>query len=334
MNTNGKNKEESKMKKTLMTLCAAVVVLLPSSCSKTIETPQPKKIDITLMASIGNSGTKTEYTDPADGSLSVTWSAEDEMSLLVINGDGEIVSNTVLVNQSGAVKNADFTGTIPLLAAGQKYLCVYPALKGELTDLESDEGWLKYDATKTKLVYNPYNEDYQFYVRERHGTWQKAFKGADLMIGVPEIIDASTADVVLERQIGVLKLVVTVPALFTEVAPDLLGLQKMTKKDFTISLNADLSTDAVSFVAGDTFQGISAAFDSAQDVSSGKMVVYLPLPPCTLTKGTVYLSMASFEHDLFRVAEINSTVDVEIQAGKMTSLTVSSVTDWVDPTAD
>lgn len=323
------------MKKNGMMLALAAGVLLAASCGKTIDNPQPRKMDITLTASISNPETKTEYTDPGDGSLSVTWSDGDKMSLLVIKGDGEIVSNTVLENQSGAVKNAVFTGLIPELEAGQRYLCVYPALEGELTDLKSNEGWLSYDASEKKLVYNPYNSDFHFFVRDRHGSWQKAFKEADLMIGVPEI-DGGTANVVLERQMGVLKLVVTVPAVFSGVAPDFCGLQKLSASDFVIEMSADLSADVISFV--NVYEGVSKAvsggFESAQDVSSGKMVVYLPLAPCTLTKGTVYVSLASFAQDIFRVAEIdNTTVDVEILAGKMTTLTIGSISTWFDPTS-
>lgn len=330
MSTNGKTKEESKMKKTMLMLCAAAGMLLAGSCTKTMENPQPQKMNITLTASIANPGTKTEYAEKAEGGLSVTWSTDDKMSLLVIGSDGSVVSNTVLVNESGAVKNAEFTGTIPTLAEGQKYLCVYPALSGELNDLKSNAGWVKYDVEGKKLIYNPYPEDQQFYVNETLGTWQNAFREADLMVGVPEI-SGSAAHVVLERQIGVLKLIIKITDDLKTTAFTMCGLiNALHVNSFVTSMESDLSAGTTTFT-GTAMPMAAAAFRAPLDASAGELAVYLPFGPGSIPKGTYQVAIADMENEVYRVSIVSPTEDVQIVAGQMTTLTIGSITEWINP---
>ena len=319
------------MKKTMLMLCAAAGMLLAGSCTKTMENPQPQKVNITLTASIANPGTKTEYAEKAEGGLSVTWSDGDKMSLLVIGSDGSVVSNTVLENQSGAVKDAEFTGTIPTLGEGQKYLCVYPALSGELTDLKSSAGWVKYDAEGKKLIYNPYPEDQQFYVNKALGTWQNAFKEADLMVGVPEV-SGPAANVVLERQIGVLKLIIKIPDELKAVPFTLCGLVNAAyAKCFVTSMESDLSAGTTSFT-GTGVSMAAAAFNTPLDTSAGELAVYLPFGPGSIPKGTYQVAIADMENDVYRIGVVPTTESaVPIVAGQMTTLTIGSITEWINP---
>ena len=327
---NGKTKEEIKMKKTTMLLCIAAGVLLAGSCAKTIEAPHPEKMNITLTASIANPGTKTEYAEKAGGGLSVTWSAGDQMSLLVIGSDGTVVSNTVLENQSGAAKDAEFTGTIPTLAEGQRYLCVYPALSGELTDLKSSAGWVKYDAEGKKLVYDPYPEDQQFYVNSTLGTWQNAFKEADLMVGVPDI-SGTAANVVLERQIGVLKLIIKITDDLKAVPFTLCGLVNAAHaKSFVTSMESELSAGTTAF-AGTAKPMAAAAFNTPLDTSAGELAVYLPFGPGSIPAGAYQVAIADMENDVYRVGVISATAAVPIVAGQMTTLTIGGITEWINP---
>ena len=116
------------MKKYGMILALAAGVLLAASCEKVNNDLPSGKVNMTLTASIANPETKTSYND-ADGKISVTWSGEEKISVLIVNDDGTIAENCVLTYSGPSdQKEITFTGSVSTKLSEQKYVCVYPAL--------------------------------------------------------------------------------------------------------------------------------------------------------------------------------------------------------------
>lgn len=301
------------MKNYGMMLALAAGVLLAASCGKTIEVPQ--QTGFTLTATIANpaSETKTTYTDPNDGTLSVGWAASEKMSLLICDPASGIVKEYDLTSSGSAGdKNRDFStsGTIDALTGSQYYLCVYPAL--------SSSSILKYDNTNKILVYKPYGSDGYLPVSDGGAI---NLNKTDLMIGKP-VITGTTASVQLERQIGVLKVILKVPTEMKGIQLQLAGLLAPSTSGFVSKMEYDLTTAPASFVSSDLSDSIRAQYSGPLTIpESCEITIYFPLPASSLPAGKTYSILLG--KNLANAATYDLTSkEVVIETGKMATLSI------------
>ena len=121
------------------------------SCTKTDELSGAKKISLSATI-LNGSGTKAEFTDNNDGTLKVSWSAND--AILVCNTTDSASNETAVFTTSGASgSSATFTGTLTKLADHHNLSAYYPSdlqvtLAGNNTnvtrDYSSQKGTLEY----------------------------------------------------------------------------------------------------------------------------------------------------------------------------------------------
>lgn len=306
------------MKMRVMMLALAAGVLLVASCGKNIDNPQPNTLDITLKARVANSApaTKTTYTDPGDGSLSVQWEASEYLSVLTIDSDGVIVRNETIEYSGPAGDDALFKGTVTALGEGQSYLCVYPKINSYvILGGGAGDSWFDFDGTDS--VVQTANKDASHLAK------------ADLMTGVPTFT-GDEADVTLTRQIGVLKLVMQFPS---DLIASQLGLiafmpkegQKLYPNLHVSQLaNPEPTVKAIAKDAGFllvSFGGIVPA--------DGKVVAYAPIAPGTILTGKYEIVIQTGETD-FKNIVMTCPEEVVIEKGKMTTLSIDASGTWTD----
>ena len=302
------------MKKYGMMLALAAGVLLAASCGKTIDDPQ--QTGFTLTATIANPAleTKTTYTDPNDGTLSVGWAASETMSLLICDPVSGIVKEYNLTSSGSAGdKNRDFStsGTIDALTGSQYYLCVYPAL--------SSSSILKYVNTDKKLVYKPYDSDGYLPVSDGGAI---NLNETDLMIGKP-VITGTTASVQLERQIGVLKVILKVPTEMKGIQLQLACLLAPSTSGFVSKMEYDLTTAPASFASSDDLgASIRAQYIGPLTIpESCKITIYFPLPASSLPAGKTYSILLGKSISDGATYDLTSKA-VVIETGKMATLSI------------
>lgn len=309
------------MKKYRMFLALAAGVLLAASCEKANTDLPSEKVNMTLTASIANPETKTLYNDAGDGKLSVTWSDEETISVLIVNADGTIAKNCLLT-YSGASgeKEITFTGSVDTKSSEQKYVCVYPALQENGTDYKSKTGALRYHDG----ILNYETVGTEDLVQ---GDFTPAsLKDADFLTGTPEEVTGGY-NVVLTRHIGILKLILKVPTEFSGKVLAGAGIITTGKK-FATNLDMNLYTQTCALR---TDENAVIMLNYLNIPDSGQLVIYMPMGPCVLPEGTYTFGV------LGQITKISDGIDttgkgtVEIKAGYMTTLTVdaSSLT-WVD----
>ncbi len=324
------------MKKTVMMMALLAGVLLAASCEKVGNEAQ--QTGFTLTATIAGSApeTKTTYADPGDGSLTVGWEDDEKLSLLICDPTDGIVKNYVLTGTKVDDKNCDFSTseTIDALTGGQYYLCVYPALVKETSSgYESETRTLVYLNSSKELRYE--GAGTKHFLQDGAAS-PDHIKNGDLLIGTP-VISGSNAEVELERQVGVLKMVVKLPAKYATGGTDpkafiMGGFGDMTETyaGFAGALKID-DWSSASFVLKEGNGGAYIMFKSAIVVpASAELVLYVPVGPCTVPAGKYTFAFMSGEESGIMSDSITSPEDLIIEKNKMTTLAVdlSEVT-WV-----
>ena len=315
---NGKTKEEIKMKKTTMLLCIAAGVLLAGSCAKTIEAPQPEKMNITLTASIGAPGTKTTYTEKDGGGLTVTWDDEEWISVIRVNEDGTYAGHDDISGTKIDDKNYAFKGAVTTKTDAQSYLCVYPSIGMSPHMFQNN---LEPDKTEV-LEYNGTES-----IAQKESGSTAHLKEADLMTGVPEFDEEGNATVSLERQIGILKLDISFPNT-EEFVGKTIGLIA-----FMPAAGGLVPTPNLTITLKD---GSAAPAESPFFLVSymgpipfgGRLIAYAPFGPCTMSAGSYDIYIHTGEED-YKIATIEGSSDVVIERGCMSTLTI----DKSDPDA-
>lgn len=313
------------MKKYRLFLALAAGVLLAASCGKTIEVPQ--QTGFTLTASIANPApsTKTTYNDPADGTLSVGWAEEEKLSLVIWDPSEGIIKNYILTSSGAAGdKDRDFstTETVQELASGQKYFCIYPAMTTE------NDAYIKYVTEKTEpLVYDKSNKKLTYTATAvQTGTSSPAhLKDIDLLMG-EATVSGTSASVVLQRQVGVLKLVVKVPS-------DWKATEKTFQQFLLISMvgfsngvmEADFSTGIFNSLA-DKVQMFPVIFSDPVPVpDSNQFTLYAACGTNTIPKGTIVAGFMIKEGEGYSHEGFMNPSDIPIEVGKMTTLTIDAI---------
>ena len=198
---------------------AAFVAVLAVSCQKNEkQTPEQKGVPMTLVASIGDA-TKVTY-EPDGNVLKTNWEATETISVVTLNGSGQIVcvDNFTSTGVAGRAK-AEFTGTYNGGVSPAKVIVVYPAL--------TDNGLGKYESA-------PYHDntgaEYSFLYNGEVGSEYIQGKSQPLKqtadndashlknycvlggIADKDDIKTNTLNVTLANEMIVLKVVATFPA--------------------------------------------------------------------------------------------------------------------------
>ena len=95
-------------------------------------------------------------------------------------------------------------------------------------------------------------------------------------------------------------------------------------------MESDLSAGTTTFT-GTAMPMAAAAFRAPLDASAGELAVYLPFGPGSIPKGTYQVAIADMENEVYRLSIVSPTEDVQIVAGQMTTLTIGSITEWINP---
>ena len=314
------------MKKT--SILFAALLLAAVSCTKEGNDSGPKKMDITLTASIADLQTKTVYTDPADGTLKMDWEATGEtISVVTYDATNGIIRNEVL---TGTKSGTDclFSGTVTELESGQKYLCIYPALSGPTTIggktcYTSEKGALQYVVEDKKFTFT-----HDKVKQEKNGSTDH-LKYADLLTGEPTF-SGGNAVVSLEHQIGVLKVVLS-------LTPEYMGRYlngfKITDS-YTPSFTPDLKvTDfsSFAFIPGESLFSLTEVLDGENFIVGLDLMAtfYIPMAPCTIPADGYYRITVT-EGITDKSINKNPPVAVNIEKGKMTTLKISGGSDvWI-----
>ena len=315
------------MKKYGMMLVLAAGVLLAASCEKVNNDLPSGKVNMTLTASIANPETKTLYNDAGDGKLSVTWSGEETISVVIVNADGTIDKNCPLTySGTSDLKEITFTGTVDALSSGQKYVCVYPALEADGSDYKSStrtltyhDGILKYEVLGTAEH------------MEQKGFTPENLKDGDFMTGTPEEVSGGY-NVVLTRHIGILKLVMKVPSAFIGESVMMAGILSMgspSLKPFPTTMKMNLSSQTGEWVYDENAIIPLKMLPKIPD--SGELVLYLPMGPCSLPEYGYSMGVVGTIEKMSDIIDTTGKDVVEIKAGYMTTLTVdASSLSWTD----
>ena len=116
------------MKKYFISMACMLTALV--SCQKNDNVEQAPEanqpIKMTLTATIGNDDTKVSYQD-VDNTLKTVWDLYDKVSVLSLDGGGNVLTNDVFTAVS-AGKSADFEGTFSNDPATASVWVFYPAL--------------------------------------------------------------------------------------------------------------------------------------------------------------------------------------------------------------
>ena len=313
------------MKKRVMMLALAAGVLLAAACEKVSNEPQT---GFTLSATIANptTGTKTTYTDPGDGSLKVGWEDNEKLSLLIWDPTDGVIKNYVLTGTKIDDKNCDFstTETIDALTGSQKYFCIYPALtEGDLdTDSEiknSGENLIYKKADKKMVI--------QTEAMQGANASPAHLKNMDLLLGEPTI-SGGDASVVLQRQIGVFKLVINVPEQWRtdEETFQAIMLMNPSVEFFISEMEADFSTGSFMNISESATQGPVMYFKIAKPVpETNQFVLYFAVGACSIPMGTYYPMFMCEEGIGYRhTTGLALSTDILLPVGKMTTLTIDA----------
>lgn len=117
------------MKKFFLIIAAALTAA--ASCQKNDTVPASTEIkynpiDLTLTASIEGAGTKVSYTEESNV-LKAAWEKGDQISLVALDGSGNVLSNDVFTTTSGGAA-ADFEGAYSNPDGASSVAVFYPAL--------------------------------------------------------------------------------------------------------------------------------------------------------------------------------------------------------------
>ena len=326
------------MKKIVMILALAAGVLLAASCGKTIEVPQ--QTGFTLTASIANPApsTKTTYNDSGEGTLSVGWAAEEKLSLVIWDPSEGIIKNYILTSSgTDGNKNRDFSTdeTVDPLASGQKYFCIYPAMT------TSTDGYYKYETAYSEpLVYDKSNKKLTYTATAvQTGTSSPAhLKDIDLLMG-EATVSGNSASVVLQRQVGVLKLVIKVPSEWRTAEKTFQGFSLLSMTPFFYGeMEADFSTGKFNNLT-EKVPFILVQFSSpVPSPSSDQFIIYVACGANTLEKDYSFFPTFMIEegHGFRHKSGIKASVDIPIEVGKMTTLTIdaSGSDEWQEMSAE
>ncbi len=317
------------MKKIVMILALAAGVLLAASCGKTIEVPQ--QTGFTLTASIANPApsTKTTYNDSGEGTLSVGWAAEEKLSLVIWDPSEGIIKNYILTSSgTDGDKDRDFSTdeTVDPLASGQKYFCFYPAMTKE------DEEYIMYEADDLPRLFYTKEHKTLSYLVQSGASSPAHLKDIDLLMGEPTV-SGTSASVDLERQVGVLKLVINVPSewrIQEKVLFQGFLMDSPLSAFFCDRLEADFR--AGTFInSAEKVDHFKVLFSDPVPVpESDQFVFYVTCGANTLfEKGKQFMLAFKTEDGLFMHPGIQASSDVPIEVGKMTTLTLNVTDGWM-----
>ena len=154
-------------------------------------------------------------------------------------------------------------------------------------------------------------------------------KDIDLLMG-EATVSGSSASVVLQRQVGVLKLVVKVPSAWREAEKTFQAfylLNGSSEPFFYGEMEADFSTGKFNNLTETEAPYIPVIFSSAVPVpTSDQFIFYVACGASTLEKDFSYYPMFMIEEGSgFRhKSGIIASVDIPIEVGKMTTLTIDA----------
>lgn len=117
------------MKKFFLIIAAALTAA--ASCQKNDTVPASTEIkynpiDLTLTASIEGAGTKVSYTEESNV-LKAAWEKGDQISLVALNGSGNVLSNDVF-SATGSGSSTQFSGSYSNPNNAASVAVFYPAL--------------------------------------------------------------------------------------------------------------------------------------------------------------------------------------------------------------
>lgn len=335
-------------------LLVAAALLVAASCQKddyasSVEGIKYNPVDVVLSAAIEGVDTKVGYTEDANV-LKAAWKANDKISLVALDADGNALSNDVFETTTAGA-SAKFSGTYSNPTGAAMVSVFYPALtEGKGTETEpwhskkregtghADPEPLLYDVVKDK----PYISVRTIYQLQRGNGDMSNVDEAVVMRG--KITDfsalvAGDVNVTLKSICYVVKVTAKVPSGYDRLTGINLNTSNSTSTTPMGFIGWTLLGDRFGISSGNSMSyyevGLGATFQSGGSSlgtgvspdGSGNIVAYIigyTGEPCVLPSGTVLEIRAGYGSvpDKFNATK-TLPEDISLEPGKMYRVNVT-----------